>query len=58
MKVQSEAGVARVEGRAYCLMCALLIPTTNTEIKKEKEGAKEISPMAVCNSSFSIKSAT
>ena len=37
--------MARVEGRAYCLMCALLIPTANSEIKEgEEEEAKEIKP--------------
>ena len=33
--------MARVEGRAYCLMCALLIPTTNTE---REEGARDTKP--------------
>ena len=38
--------MATVEGRVYCLMCALLIPTTTEEREEEKE-AKDIKPQVI-----------
>ena len=43
-----EAEVARVEGRVYCLMCALLIPTTtDREEEEEEEEARDIKPQVI-----------
>ena len=43
-----EAEVARVEGRVYCLMCALLIPTTTDhEEEEEEEEARDIKPQVI-----------
>ena len=53
---EAEVEVARVEGRVYCLLCALLIPTTES---KEEE-AKEIKPQVIlfktkpCNESMRV----
>ena len=40
---EAEVEVARVEGRVYCLLCALLIPTSESK----EENTKDIKPQVI-----------